>query len=236
MTASRPPGMEEAEFDRFAEEYEAQHARNIRLSGETPDFFARYKVEDVANALAPRSPRRILDFGAGVGASVPHFRALFPGSRLTCLDVSSRSLKIATQRHPGAADFVWFDGAKIPASAASHDLAFAACVFHHIEASAHVPLLRELHRILEPGGYLCLFEHNPLNPLTVHAVNTCEFDANAVLIRAAQMRQRLRLAGFQDVRVAYRLFFPHALRHLRRLEAALTWLPLGAQYRLVARR
>lgn len=236
MTAPRPPGMEGAEFDRFADEYEQHHARNIRLSGESPEFFARYKVEDLARILVPGQPQRILDFGAGVGTSVPHFRALFPAAQLTCLDVSTRSLKIAAQRYPGAASFVPFDGATIPAADGSHDLAFAACVFHHIDASAHVPLLQELRRVLAPGGHLCIFEHNPLNPLTVHAVNTCEFDANAVLIRAGRMRQRLISAGFSDVSVAYRLFFPHALRRLRGLERALTWLPLGAQYRLLARR
>jgi hypothetical protein len=38
--------MEKAEFDQFAAEYLAQHAANIRASGESPEFFARYKVED----------------------------------------------------------------------------------------------------------------------------------------------------------------------------------------------
>lgn len=236
MSSQRPPGMDRAEFDRFADEYEALHARNIRLSGERPDFFARYKVDDVARLLAPASPQRILDFGAGVGASVPHFRAFFPRARLVCLDVSERSLAIAAQRHPDAAEFLPFDGATIPLPDASLDLAFAACVFHHIPAQAQVPLLQELHRVLQPGGHFVLFEHNPLNPLTVRAVNTCEFDAHAVLIRAGLMRRRLQAAGFADVRLRYRLFFPHALRHLRGCEAALGWLPLGAQYRLSARR
>ena len=57
--------MDKAEFDKFADEYRALHARNIRISGEGPEFFAEYKVRDVARHLgAARSTvARILDFG-----------------------------------------------------------------------------------------------------------------------------------------------------------------------------
>ena len=40
--------MDVAEFDRFAEEYLAAHKENLRISGEEPDYFARYKIELVA--------------------------------------------------------------------------------------------------------------------------------------------------------------------------------------------
>ena len=80
-----------------------------------------------------------------------------------------------------------------------------------------------------------LFEHNPWNPLTRHAVATCPFDVNAVLISAPEMRRRFRAAGFTDVDLKWTLFFPAFAAPLRPLEAGLGWLPLGAQYRLVAR-
>jgi ubiquinone/menaquinone biosynthesis C-methylase UbiE len=222
--------MERAEFDRFADEYEAQHACNIRISGETPEFFARYKVEDVAAAVGSNSPRRILDFGGGIGTSVPHFHRVFPSARLTCLDVSPRSVEIARQRHGDAADFELFDGTRIPHAAETFDIAYAACVFHHIDAAEHVSLLSELRRVLAPGGSLFVFEHNPLNPVTRHAVDTCPFDENAVLIAAPTMRARVQQAGFERVDLAYRIFFPGALRFLRPAEKWLTRVPLGAQY------
>ncbi len=228
--------MDKAEFDRFADAYEQQHASNIRLSGESPVFFARYKVQDVAHLCAEQRPGRILDFGAGVGASVPHWREAFPQSSLTCLDVSQRSLDIARERHSGAADYCIFDGTTIPFASGSFDVAFAACVFHHIDSEDHVPLLRELRRVLTDGGRLFVFEHNPFNPLTRHAVDTCPFDANAVLIRARTLHERLRAAGFERVSLAYRIFFPSALSALRPLERMLTRLPLGAQYRLCAQK
>lgn len=228
--------MERAEFDRCADEYEQQHAANIKFSGVNPAYFARYKVQDVALSPVAQSAARIMDFGAGIGGSVPYWREFFPRASLTCVDVSERSLVIARDRYPGAAEYRCFDGVTIPFGDRSFDVAFAACVFHHIDAAEHVALLRELRRILADGGSLFLFEHNPLNPLTRHAVDTCPFDANAVLIRARTMRERLRTAGFDSVALAYRIFFPGALSFLRPLEPYLKWLPLGAQYRLCARK
>jgi ubiquinone/menaquinone biosynthesis C-methylase UbiE len=227
--------MEEAEFDKVASQYRSMHAANIKLSGEDPDYFAEYKVIDIATELAQRVAHpRVLDFGAGIGYSVPFFRRHLPGSRVTCLDVSKKSLELGTELHGEQAEFTYYDGVTIPFDPATFDVALASCVFHHIDHDEHVAQLREIRRVLKPGGILCLFEHNPLNPLTRHAVNTCPFDENAVLIGAPTMRRRVRAAGFGNARVKYRIFFPHFLRTLRPLEPKLTWLPLGAQYYVLA--
>ena len=44
--------MGEAEFDRYAEEYNALHAASIAASGEEPEFFAAYKIRDIARETA----------------------------------------------------------------------------------------------------------------------------------------------------------------------------------------
>ena len=36
--------MEQSEFDKFADEYRQLHDKNIRLSGERGDYFAKYKI------------------------------------------------------------------------------------------------------------------------------------------------------------------------------------------------
>lgn len=230
--------MNREEFDRFALEYETLHAANIRMSGESPAYFAEYKVRDVAISLAglDRQPRNVLDFGAGIGTSVQYFKKYLPEARLTCLDVSRKSLQIGRGRFADVADFVSFDGQTIPYSDNTFDVCFAACVFHHIPAQEHLALLREFRRVLTPGGAAFVFEHNPYNPLTARAVRDCAFDENAVLIRAADLRSTLRAAGFAAVRSAYRIFFPRALRMLRPIEPFLTWCPMGAQYYVQATR
>lgn len=228
--------MQEREFDKFAEEYRRLHAANIRASGETPEYFAEYKVREVARALLARGehPRRILDFGAGVGTSVPYFRDYIPDASLTCLDVSEKCLDVGRSRFAGAAEFRGFDGRMIPFETGTFDVAFAACVFHHIDAEQQAGLLRELRRVLRTGGTLIVYEHNPLNPLTLHAVNTCPFDERATLVPAATMMLRIRSAGFARLERRFVVFFPSALRVLRPLERFLAWCPLGAQYSVFA--
>ena len=167
---------------------------------------------------------------------MPQVRKHLPGSQLTCVDVSRRSLDIAERRFPGMATYVHCSGSQLPLPDHRFDIVFASCVFHHIDPAEHGALPREVHRILLPGGTIFVFEHNPWNPLTLRAVRSCPFDENAQLIRGATMKRRLRAAGFTGGRLRYRIFFPHALRILRPLERALTWLPLGAQYYALARK
>jgi SAM-dependent methyltransferase len=225
--------MKAAEFDKFAEEYLAQHAENIKLSGEDPEYFAKYKI-DAVQALYARlkrpSPEAVMDFGCGIGASLPHLARAFPQAKVVGLDVSERSLAIASHRFPGVADLVLGAENEIPFPPETFDLIFSACVFHHIDHADHVALLAKLRARLRPGGALVLFEHNPYNPVTRYIVATCPFDENAVLIPAPQLKARQMAAGFSKVRVAYTGFFPAPLRALRPLEKLMTSVPLGAQY------
>jgi SAM-dependent methyltransferase len=230
--------LQEREFDQFANNYRNLHASNIGASGETPEFFAEYKVADVAALVARQQiarPTRILDFGAGIGGSIPYFKKYFPDAKLTCMDVSQASLEIGRTTFGAEVEFAHLDGQRSGHSDASFDLVFAACVFHHVPSSQHVDVLGELRRLVTNSGSLMIFEHNPWNPLTVRAVDSCPLDENAELIAASQWAPRLRSAGFSSPAIRYRIFFPRQLRLLRPSERLLEWLPLGAQYSVHAR-
>lgn len=232
--------MDRAEFDKFADDYRALHQANLAPSGEAPEYFAEYKVRDLARLLRAVAPtlayRRLLDFGAGIGSSVPFLRKYFPSAHLTCVDVSTRSLAVGMARFAHEADFVAFDGDRLPFADAAFDCAFAGCVLHHVAPVEHGRLFAELRRVLRPEGRFMIYEHNPLNPLTVRTVKSCPFDDNAILLRAGTLSAMLQAAGFRNPRIRYRVFFPHALRWLRPLEDSLGWLPLGAQYYVIASR
>ena len=233
--------MLEQEFDRFADEYEQLHASVLEASGEGPLFFASYKPADMRRHLlaakASVEGLNILDFGCGVGGSLPHLRREFPDAELIGADVSRKSLEIAEHRYPGLARLIPLsETGALPLSDASVDTVFSACVFHHIPAAEHHRILRDLHRVTKPGGSLFIFEHNPFNPLTRRVVEACAFDENAVLITAKELKARVTAAGFRDAKICYRFFFPHFLRWLRPLEKGLGWCPLGAQYYATARR
>ncbi len=229
--------MDVAEFDRFADEYTATHADSIKLSGEDPDYFARYKIQELRrrwDAEGRSEPHAVLDFGTGIGNSLPYLAQLFPQAQVTGVDVSKRSLQVAAHRFPGVARLLCYDGQAIPLPDASVDLIFSACVFHHIDAVEHGAIFAELHRLLKPGGVMVVFEHNPANPATRYIVASCPFDENAVLLGAPSLKKSQAEAGFGKVEVRYTGFFPGALRALRPLERFMTGLPFGAQYYTVA--
>jgi ubiquinone/menaquinone biosynthesis C-methylase UbiE len=230
--------MDKAEFDRVADEYISMHAKSIKASGESPDFFARYKIEDVFSEVSRRRlpVNSILDFGSGIGNSLPYFHALFPKASITCSDVSARSLEISRMRHDHIpAEYAEIVDDRLPFDKPAFDLSFSACVFHHIPHAQHMHWLTELKRVTNKGGALVIFEHNPANPVTVSAVRDCPFDDNAVLIRAKEFAATIRAAGWKEVDIVYRLFFPRPLAFARPLERFLRKLPLGAQYFVMAR-
>lgn len=226
--------MKRAEFDKFARQYRQTHEGVLLPSGESSEYFAEYKVRDLAMLLRGNRrsglKTRILDFGAGIGSSLPHIFKHIPTPEVVCLDVSTESLAIGRARFGDTAQFVAFSGDEIPFSDDSFDAVMAACVFHHIPPAAHGRLLSEIRRVLRSDGVAMVYEHNPLNPLTRRVVDACPFDEDAILIGASTMRRALIEAGFRTPRVRFRVFFPRALSALRPMERLLTWLPIGAQY------
>src|SRR5215475_5772026 len=116
--AGEPTMADQAEFDKFADEfaYRKMRAQNIAASGESPDFFDEYKIRDAALQMqaSRKTPASILDFGSGVGNSLPYFRKYFPGSALTCADVSSRCLDLCRERYPGDERYVLISGDRLP--------------------------------------------------------------------------------------------------------------------------
>ncbi len=223
-------------FDRYASTYADTVNSAIRASGENSDFFARLKAELVRRALGTGSPRRILDFGCGVGNTSQALADVFPSACVIGCDASRESINAAHRAAPPGSRRLRFilhgrDG--LPLSDSSIDVAFSSCVFHHIDTSSRAAWLGELRRVLVTKGPFFLFEHNPYNPLTLRVVKACPFDAGVQLLRPPYAIQIIRSAGFRVDRVRYYFFFPRPLRKLRSVEAYLDWLPMGGQYYVV---
>jgi SAM-dependent methyltransferase len=229
--------MESSEFDKFADDYHQLLSKSISFSGEDPSFFYEYKVRRAAEIARGQNLNieRILDFGAGVGNSVPFFSKYFPGVQLICADVSRRSLDVSASRFPDVAKHVEITNDAIPIDNGTVDLVFSACVFHHIPHVEHAKWLEELRRVSRPGGLLTIFEHNPWNPITLKVVRDCPFDENAELIPANKFQQRLARSGWKEPKIKFLVFFPRFLASLRPAERLLDRVPLGAQYAAVAR-
>ena len=115
------------------------------------------------------------------------------------------------------------------------DAAFAFCVYHHIDVWDRVRHLRELRRVVRPGGVVAVFEHNPFNPVTRVIFRRATVDRGCQMIYPSVLRRMFVDAGLVDVSVGYLLFMPERVAAvIGFVEDALRWLPLGGQYFLSA--
>lgn len=218
-------------FDNYDKSFGAVVQSSIDFSGLPHSFFTAAKAVALRELIAARLPGmqspQMLDVGCGVGEFHPLVRGMF--DRVCGVDVSAASIAQARIRNPEV-EYEAYAGETLPYDNASFDLSIAICVLHHVPPPQWVGFLREMRRVVRPGGLVCLIEHNPLNPLTRLAVARCEFDQDAVLLRAARTRGLMADAGLHDAESHYFLLLPSAAPLARRVEHGLRRIPLGAQY------
>jgi ubiquinone/menaquinone biosynthesis C-methylase UbiE len=218
-------------FDKYDKSYRAVVQSSIDFSGLPHSFFTAAKAnalrELAATRLSGMNDLHMLDVGCGIGEFHPFVRGVF--GRICGADVSTASIAQARIRNPGV-EYEAYAGDVLPYDSAAFDLSIAICVLHHVLPSQWASFLREMRRVVRPGGLVCLIEHNPLNPLTRLAVARCEFDRDAVLLRAGRMRALLADAGLRDVQSHHFLLLPSAAPLAQRIERRLGRIPLGAQY------
>ena len=219
------------DFDTYATAYEDIVDRSVSFTGRDAGFFARRKVELLEEIVRPRlgslQGLSLLDVGCGTGTTDRHFAPRV--RRLHGVDVSEEMLVHARRTVP-TAEFSWYDGDKLPFADESFDVVVGICMMHHVSVSERFKVVSEMVRVTRPEGVVAVFEHNPFNPLTRHAVNTCALDQNVVLLPSHRTVELLRDAADVEPDVRHFLFSPlgGALgcsldRHLRRV-------PLGGQY------
>jgi ubiquinone/menaquinone biosynthesis C-methylase UbiE len=218
------------EFDHFANDYRDIHNQNLKLSGVTSDYFSEHKIQ-ILKENEQIDSINFLDFGCGDGNSAIHFSNYFPKSLYNGIDVSSESIQIAKTKSTNKINFQTFDGSNIPFSDNTFDVIFTACVFHHIDFKLHDNLIKEIYRVLKPNGKFYIFEHNPWNPITRHMVNTCPFDADAILLKPIYTKKILK-KHFKQINTNYILFFPRhkVFYFFIKFESFFRKIPLGGQY------
>jgi len=224
----------ERAFDELATDYDRlldDPLRN-RFAGDHA-FFIHQKCRALLRRLdetfPPGSRRRILDVGCGQGTALGFLR-----SRCDVFgcDVSHPMLKPAAAERP----VVVQEPFDLPFRTGSFDASFAFCVYHHIPRADHVRHLREMARVVRPGGLVCIFEHNPLNPITRRVFHRAPIDAGCELIPRRQLRGVFAAAGLTRVQHGYVLFAPEPVDRVCHVEPYLEWLPFGGQYYVCGQR
>ncbi len=218
-------------FDAHSRDYREQVNRALAGTGTDSQMVLEAKaslaLELLERRLGPPSALKVLDVGCGVGAMHP---LLAPHlGELHGVDPAGEAIARAAEDNP-AVRYRAYDGVALPFEAGAFDAALAVCVLHHVPPERWGAFLREIARVLRPGGVLLIFEHNPLNPATRWIVNRCEFDRDAVLLSWNTVRRLAPEAGLRTEEDRTILYFPVRSRLARRLERPLGRLPFGAQY------
>lgn len=230
-----------SEFDKFARDYESILSESISAYGFSPSYFDEYKIREaykfVKSEGLENKQIKFLNFGCGTGRSEKFIRKYFKKSIIFSIDVSEKSIEIARENNRELDNMVFksFDGYQIPFED-RFDIIFAANVFHHIAHEEHPVVLKRIYQNLNENGFLFIFEHNPLNPVTVRIVKSCELDRDAKLLSPFYTNRILSQNGFGWRRLRFMLFFPKYLKFLLPLEKYMGKIPFGAQYYFAAKK
>lgn len=221
------------DFDAFANEYDAALDRGISLSGEDKDFFARGRVEWLAQCIAGARPARVLDYGCGTGSTSPLLQRILGASSVVGVDTSKSEIALAKRTAGSQLSFATIDDFRPQQDV---DVAYCNGVFHHIPLNQRAGAIEYIRDSLRPGGLFSFWENNPWNPGTRLVMSRIPFDRDAILVSAREARRLARVAGFEVLSTHFLFVFPKILSALRALEASLTSLPLGAQYQVLCRK
>lgn len=223
------------EFDNFAQDYRDSQDKELALTGEDSDYFARYKVYKFVSwfPLLQQQSLRILDFGCGDGLMSRYLAYYFNNSKIVGVDISGESIAIAKKKYPNIDFFKIENKLCFENKEELFDLIFVAGVFHHIPFDQHLKWVDELSCYVKPGGKLVIFELNPLNPGTQWIFFNHPMEKNAQMLKPWYATKLFSNIVNSTLNIKYFCFFPGWLSWLRPIEPYLEWCFLGGLYSLI---
>ncbi len=104
---------------------------------------------------------RVLDVGCGTGTMATIIKRVHPEVEVVGLDPDPKALARARRKAERAAVLIRFDQGfsdELPYADASFERVFSSFMFHHLPADQRGKALREIRRVLVPGGSLHLVD------------------------------------------------------------------------------
>jgi ubiquinone/menaquinone biosynthesis C-methylase UbiE len=117
--------------------------------------------QTLLDQAALNANHRALDIGCGTGTLVIHIKRLYPQIDIVGLDPDPKALARAAKKAARARVSIPFDRGfsdQMPYSDASFHRVLSSLMLHHIEPGDREKTLREVRRVLKPGGSFHLMD------------------------------------------------------------------------------
>jgi SAM-dependent methyltransferase len=109
--------------------------------------------------LIPVTARRVLDAGTGTGTTALALMHVLPRARIAASDISPGMLKQAmVQECAERVSWVNAHSGSLPFEGSAFDLVTSTFTLHHFPPPEQLSMLRELQRVVVPGGKLLLID------------------------------------------------------------------------------
>lgn len=186
-------GRVQALYDHVAHDYDQVFRPHVA------EHYLR-KRTGVVRELLPHGGA-VLDVGCGTGALAG--RVQRAGFDVVGVDASAGMLRQALDQHGVGAVYAGYSTA-LPFEDDQFDLALSVATMHHLETPERVTAtIAEMGRVVHPGGYVLIWDHNPLNPYWPILMKRVPQDhGDERLVSVWELLAAVKAAGLTPVRAA----------------------------------
>jgi len=146
----------------------------------------------------------VLDFGVGTATLSIMIKQQFPSISIIGIDVDSKILEIAKNKVNEKIKLLQYDGAYIPLPNKGIDKIVSSLVFHHIPTEDKKIVLKELYRLLKPGGELHIADFGKANSfyakIAFAIFRRMDGEENTRVNSRGLLSEFIKSAGFTNVK------------------------------------